>query len=1254
MTDHGQPLHICSAQCPHHRRPVPAGMGWGDAPADHLGYRRADRAEKFNYLGQLRDRVLVYDGGMGTELFKHDLTTEDYGGEDTNGCPEWLLKTKPEIIPAIHRAYLEAGAHVIETNSFGAMPHVLEEFGLADQAEHLAELAASVAKACARDYDTRDYPRFVAGSLGPGTKLISLGHITWQRLFDSYVVGTRGLLKGGVDVILIETCQDVLQIKCAVLAAREAMRQVGREVPIQTQVTIETTGTMLAGSDIAAALTALEALPIDIIGMNCATGPDLMDSHLRHLGEHATRWISCLPNAGLPRNVGGHPVYDLTPAELAKWHTKFVKDYGLNLAGGCCGTGPEHIAAVAKAVAGLAPGRARQDAPTGALSSLYISMPLQQDAGVLIVGERTNATGSKAFRELLFKDDWDGMVAMAQEQVAEGAHVLDVSVAWTGRDEKRDMAEVMSRFATAVQIPIMVDTTQIDVLEEALTHLGGRAIINSVNLEDGEEKFDAVCNLARRFGAALVALTIDEDREAGMAKSVERKLEIARRMYRRITEYHGLPGSGILFDLLTFPITQGDEDTRKLGEWTLDGIAAVRQEFPDSGFILGLSNISFGVKPHARRVLNSVYLDEAIQRGLTASIMNAAKIMPLNAIPANELEMARDLIYDRREFSADGECTKDPLFRFVDHFTNTQGTVATSADAFAELDVRERLKRRIIDGKKIGMDTDLDMAMADGIAPLSIINDILLDGMKTVGELFGSGKMQLPFVLQSAETMKIAVRHLEPHMDRVEGSYKGTMVLATVKGDVHDIGKNLVDIILTNNGYQVINLGIKQPIETILAAAEQHKPHAIGLSGLLVKSTVVMKENLQYLAERKLPYQVILGGAALNRAYVENDLRSIYNHDSVRESGSPEVRKSVDALHRVWYAADAFDGLQLMDELCANIPREQFKLTTKATRVAKTKTAHQILEEKLARGTAYVPSEVPAAPVIPKPPFWGRRIIRSDELDIPTITSYINRNALYRGQWGFRQGQELSNEQYAALVEREAAPVYKRWVEKATREKMLAPALVYGFWPCASDKNDLIVFDPETGAEACRFNLPRQMPDPDHPNRPCKHLCLSDFFRPRGADPVGDEASWIPAAAWANGARDVLSCQVVTMGHIASEHCQRLFKADNYQEYLYFYGLSVESAEGLAEYWHKRIRQQLDIAGEDATDREALFTQGYQGSRYSFGYPACPRLEDQAHLQKLLGWTDIGIELSEEFQLDPEQSTSALILHHPEAGYFNL
>ncbi|MCX7782011.1 MAG: methionine synthase [Meiothermus sp.] len=1204
----------------------------GIEPLTAQGYQRAARAEAFPYLKALSERVLVYDGAMGTEIFKYNLSDADFGGAQYSGCPEILNRTRPDVIAAIHRSYFEAGADVVETNTFGCLPHVLAEYGLEADAEDLAFAAAQIAKQAAEAH-AAEKPRFVAGSLGPGTKLISLGQIGWKELFESYRSAARGLVRGGVNLLIIETCQDILQVRCAVLAARQAMQDAGREVPLQVQVTIEATGAMLLGTDDGAALTVLESLPVDVVGINCAVGPDLMDSHIRYFCQHSTRWVACLPNAGLPRNEGGRAVFDLTPAELARWQLKFVQEYGLSVVGGCCGTGPEHIQALTSAVQGLGlgserpkhPPRGLDPRPSAFVASLYQSVPLKQDTGILIVGERTNATGSKKFRELLFSSDFDGMNELASEQVAEGAHVLDVSVAWTGRDEVRDMREVLKRFATSVPIPIMIDSTQPEVMEEALKHLGGRAILNSVNLEDGLEKFDRVAALAKRHGAALVALTIDEDKEAGMAKTVERKVEIALRMYERLTKVHGIPGESILFDLLTFPITQGDEDTRKLALWTIEGIRRLREQLPEVGFILGISNVSFGLSPQARVALNSVFLDECIQAGLTAAILNAGKILPINQIPEEQYQLALDLIYDRRQMGPDGEVIHDPLFAFVDYFAKNKVDKALAHDPLAGLPLEERLQKRIIEGRKVGLEADLELALTQ-YTPVEVINKVLLEGMKVVGDLFGAGKMQLPFVLQAAETMKAAVRYLEPRMEKLEGVHKGTMVIATVKGDVHDIGKNLVDIILSNNGYKVVNLGIKKPIEEILAAVEEHQPDAVGMSGLLVKSTVVMKENLEYMADRGIQLPVVLGGAALNRHYVENDLRQTYI------SGP------------VYYASDAFDGLQLMEELTGNAPP---RLTSREVSGHKYKTAYEILQEKLMAGSEYIPSNTPPAPRIPRPPFWGRRVVDGGELEIGVISRYVNKNALFRGQWGFRKG-EMSQPEYEAYLERLAEPMFEDMVLQAMGEGWLEPTVVYGYWPVASHKNDLIVFDPEFGAELFRFNFPRQM------GRGSRHLCIADFFRPRFAEPLGNEREWFPPAAWDNGARDVLAAQVVTMGRRVSQVAQELFKADAYQDYLYLHGFSVEMAEALAEYWHKRIRQQLDIAQDDATSLEELFRQGYQGSRYSFGYPACPRLEDQQYLQDLLQWQEIGVELSEEYQLHPEQSTSAIVVHHPSARYFNL
>ena len=1203
----------------------------GLEPLSSHGYRREERAAAFPYLKALSQRVLVFDGAMGTEIFKHQLTDVDFGGPQYAGCPEILNRTRPDVIAAIHRSYFAAGADVVETNSFGGFPHVLAEYGLQEEAEDLAFRAGQIARAVADEFSTPEKPRFVAGSLGPGTKLISLGQIDWNTLFESYRTAARGLIRSGCDLLIIETNQDILHVRCVVLASRQAMQDVGREVPLQVQVTIEATGTMLVGTDDNAALTALEALPVDVVGINCATGPDLMDSHIRFFAQNSTRWVSCMPNAGLPRNEGGREVYDLTPAELVRWQEKFVRDYGLNVVGGCCGTGPEHIRQLAQAFAHQTQ-NVRHGTPfAGQVASLYGSVPLKQDTGILIVGERTNATGSKKFRELLLAGDYAGMLELAQEQVAEGCHVLDVSVAWTGRDEVRDMTETVRRFATGVQLPLMVDSTQTDVMEAALERLGGRAILNSVNLEDGLPKFDKVASLAKKHGAALGALTIDEDKEAGMAKTPERKVEIALRMYERLTQVHGIPGESLLFDLLTFPITQGDEDTRKLGLWTIEGIRRVRELLPEVGFILGVSNVSFGLSQGARVVLNSVFLDECVKAGLTAAILNAGKILPINQIPEAPYKLALDLIYDRREFADDGSVSYDPLFAFVDYFAKNKTEKSSVADPLAGLSIEERLQKRIIEGRKVGLEADLEAALSSGYSPVEVINKILLEGMKTVGDLFGAGKMQLPFVLQAAETMKTAVRYLEPKMDRLEGVQKGTMVIATVKGDVHDIGKNLVDIILSNNGYRVVNLGIKKAIEEILSAAEEHKPDAIGMSGLLVKSTVVMKENLEYMAARNYKTPVILGGAALNRHYVEHDLRATYQAGKRTQAEAP-----------VFYASDAFDGLQLMDELCGHAAP---KLTLGEKSNLQVKTAYEILQEKLAAGSVYVPSNVPPAPRIPRPPFWGRRVVNSGELELGVVSRYVNKNALFRGQWGFRRG-EREKPEYEAELERLAEPIFEDLLIRALTEGSLQPGVVYGYWPVASDKNDLIVFDPETGRERFRFAFPRQTGG--------RHLCISDFFRERHAEPIGDEQAFIPAPAWENGARDLLGAQVVTMGRVASEVAARMFAEDNYQQYLYWHGFSVEMAEGLAEYWHKRVRQQLGIAQDDATDLHKVFQQGYQGSRYSFGYPACPRLEDQKYLQELLGWGEIGVSLSEEYQLHPEQSTSAIVVHHPAAKYFNL
>ena len=1160
----------------------------------------SERLDRFPILRALKERVLVFDGAMGTMIQQAQLTLDDFEGRE--GCNEVLVRTRPDVIRGIHDAYFQAGADVVETDSFGGSSLVLAEFDLADQTFELNRLAGELARQSADRHGTPERRRFAAGSIGPGTKLVTLGHASPDDLLTAYELQIRGLIAGGVDCINIETCQDLLQVKTAVLAAREAMAKLGREVPIFCTITVETTGTMLVGSDVGAALTTLEHLPVDVVGLNCATGPDLMQEHVRMLGQLSTRQVMVMPNAGLPRNVGGTAVYDLTPEELGRFQARFVKEFGVSVVGGCCGTTPAHVSAMAAAVQGLVP-RVRPVDYQPQLASLFHSVPLDQESGPLLVGERTNANGSKKFRELMLAGDVEGMLHMAKEQAFEGAHVLDVCTAYVGRDEVADMTRLLKAMVTKVTAPIMIDSTQLDVVEAALKVIPGRAIINSINLEDGEGRADKLCELARRYGAMFVALTIDEE---GMAKTAERKLAVARRIHDIVVDRHGLPPGALIFDPLTFTIGSGDEASRDAGWQTLKGIELIKQGIPGVRTILGLSNISFGLDPYSRTILNSVYMSEAIKHGLDAAIVHASKIIPIHKLDDQDREVTLDLIYDRRREGY------DPLFKFIERFQGAKRIDLGKAKDENELPVEERLKRRIIDGNKIGIDKHLDEAMQKH-RPLEIINEILLDGMKVVGDLFGSGEMQLPFVLQSAEAMKAAVGYLQQFMDKLDGEEKGTMVLATVRGDVHDIGKNLVDIVVSNNGYRVINLGIKVPIEQILEAARAQKTDAIGMSGLLVKSTVIMKENLELMSQRGIKTPVICGGAALNRHYVEDELRSAYT------SGP------------VYYGADAFAGLHIMDELTG---RAQVKtLTETATplqRVPGRRRLTRADKEKLLEHafTEYADSGVEPATALPTPPFWGAQAVGPDELDLGTVLQYVNRKSLYRLQWQYRQGKR-SEETYRKFIAEFVEPRFKEWQQRVKAEKLLEPRVVYGYWPCYSERNSLVVLDPaDRASELCRFDFPRQPGG--------RRLCLSDFFRRQG-----DEL-------------DVVGFSLVTMGAVATRESERLFHDNRYDDYLHFHGLSVEGAEALAEYWHKRMRQQLGIAADDAPDIDDLFKQKYRGSRYSFGYPACPNLEDQDKLLHLLEASRIGVSLSEEFQLVPEQSTSAVVCHHPAARYFNV
>ena len=1168
---------------------------------------------------------------MGTQLQAADLTLDDFN--DLEGCNEILNETRPDVIEKIHRDYFEAGADAVETNTFGCNLSNLGDYDIADKIRDLAHKGTVIAKRVADDMSTPDRVRYVFGSMGPGTKLPTLGHTEYAIIRDAYGEAARGMLDGGADAILIETCQDLLQLKAAVLGSRRAMAELGRHIPIITHVTVETTGTMLLGSEIGAALTAIEPLGVDMIGLNCATGPAEMSEHLRHLSRHAGIPVSVMPNAGLPVLGAKGAEYPLQPDELAEALAGFITDYGLSMVGGCCGTTPEHISRVAEAVASInADGRkgTRHIETEPSVSSLYTATPFHQDASVLNIGERTNANGSRAFRDAMLAEDWQKCLDIAKEQTRDGAHLLDLCIDYVGRDGVADMNELASRLATASTLPIMLDSTETPVLRAGLEHLGGRCTINSVNYEDGdgpESRFHKTMELVSEHGAAVVALTIDE---TGQARTVDTKVAIAERLIEDITTNWGVDESSILIDCLTFTICTGQEESRRDGIETIGAIRELKKRHPNVQTTLGLSNISFGLNPAARQTLNSVFLNECREAGLTSAIVHASKIVPMNRIEDRQREVALDLVYDRRREGYDPLQELMALFEGV----SASSTKESRAAELAAMPLLERLAQRIVDGERNGLTDDLDEAMKQK-SPLEIINEDLLAGMKTVGELFGSGQMQLPFVLQSAEVMKLAVAHLEPHMEKADDDAgKGRIVLATVKGDVHDIGKNLVDIILSNNGYEVVNIGIKQPIATILEVAEDKRADVVGMSGLLVKSTVVMKENLQEMNTRGVAekFPVLLGGAALTRGYVENDLAEVYEGE-------------------VHYARDAFEGLKLMDVIMSakrgeapdvDSPEAVAAREKEAERKARHARSKRIAAERKAAETPVeVParSDVAADVEVPVPPFWGSRIVKG--VSLADYTGLLDERALFLGQWGLRGVKGGQGPSYEELVETEGRPRLRYWLDRLSTEGILAhAAVVYGYFPAVSEGDDVVVLtEPRPDApERFRFTFPRQQRD--------RFLDIADFIRSR-------------ELATERGQVDVLPFQLVTMGQPIADFANELFASDSYRDYLEVHGIGVQLTEALAEYWHRRIREELifpdhAMAAEDPDSVEEYFKLGYRGARFSFGYGACPNLDDRAKMMELLEPGRIGVELSEELQLHPEQSTDAFVLHHPEAKYFNV
>ncbi|PVE12716.1 methionine synthase [Streptomyces scopuliridis] len=1146
----------------------------------------------------LATRVVVADGAMGTMLQAQDPTLEDF--QDLEGCNEVLNITRPDIVRNVHKEYFAVGVDCVETNTFGANHSAANEYEIAHRIVELSEAGARIAREVADEFTAEDgRQRWVLGSVGPGTKLPSLGHIAYDVLRDGYQQNAEGLLAGGADALIVETTQDLLQTKSSLIGARRAMDALGVNVPLICSLAFETTGVMLLGSEIGAALTALEPLGIDLIGLNCSTGPAEMSEHLRYLARHSRTPLMCMPNAGLPVLTKDGAHFPLGPEGLAEAQEAFVNDYGLSLIGGCCGTTPEHLRQVVERARELTPA-VREPHPEPGAASLYQTVPFRQDTSYLAIGERTNANGSKKFREAMLDGRWDDCVEMARDQIREGAHMLDLCVDYVGRDGVADMKELAGRFATASTLPIVLDSTELPVLRAGLEMLGGRAVINSVNYEDGdgpESRFTKVTELAVEHGAALIALTIDEE---GQARTVESKVAIAERLIADLTGNWGVNESDILIDVLTFTICTGQEESRGDGISTIGAIRELKKRHPDVQTTLGLSNISFGLNPAARIVLNSVFLDECVKAGLDSAIVHASKILPIARLEEEQVKTALDLIYDRR---AEGY---DPLQKLMALFegVNMKSMKAGRAEELLALPLDERLQRRIIDGEKNGLEADLDEALQDTPA-LDIVNNTLLEGMKVVGELFGSGQMQLPFVLQSAEVMKTAVAYLEPHMEKTDDDGKGTIVLATVRGDVHDIGKNLVDIILSNNGYNVVNLGIKQPVSAILEAAEEHRADVIGMSGLLVKSTVIMKENLEELNQRQMAadYPVILGGAALTRAYVEQDLHEIYEG---------EVR----------YARDAFEGLRLMDALISvkrGVPGAVLPELKQRRVKARPQTE---VEERPEEGAAR--SDVAVDNPVPTPPFWGTRVVKG--IQLKEYASWLDEGALFKGQWGLKEARK-GGPSYEELVESEGRPRLRGWLEQLHTRNMLEAAVVYGYFPCVSKGDDLILLN-DDGSERTRFTFPRQ--------RRGRRLCLADFFRPEES-----------------GETDVVGLQVVTVGSKIGEATAELFEANSYRDYLELHGLSVQLAEALAEYWHARVRSELGFAGEDPSEVEDMFALKYRGARFSLGYGACPDLEDRAKIAELLEPERIGVQLSEEFQLHPEQSTDAIVIHHPEAKYFN-
>ena len=1180
-----------------------------------------------NYLNRDDKPIIIFDGGTGTSFQNLNLSSHDFGGDDLEGCNENLVLSSPNTVEQVHNSFLEAGCHVIETNTFGASSIVLDEYSISNKAYEINKKAAQIAKKCANLFSSINTPRFVAGSIGPTTKLPTLGHISFDKLKDSYEEQINGLIDGGIDLLLIETCQDVLQIKSALSASQEVIKNRNIELPIMISITMETTGTMLVGSDIASALTILEPYNIDILGLNCATGPVQMKEHIKYLAENSPFAISCIPNAGLPENIGGVAHYKLTPLELKMQLMNFIYDFNVQLIGGCCGTTPEHIKHLSSIIEEIVDKKINKRLPTvktnfvPSAASIYNAVPYKQDNSILIVGERLNASGSKKVRELLNEDDWDGLVSIAKQQQKENAHILDVNVDYVGRDGVKDMKEITSRLVTNINLPLMIDSTEADKMESGLKTVGGKCIINSTNYEDGDDRFNQVLKLALDYGAGIVIGTIDEE---GMARTSQKKYDIAKRALIK-TRSSGLADYEIFFDPLALPISTGIEEDRLNAKATIEAISKIRKSFPDIHIILGISNISFGLSPLSRINLNSIFLDECIKAGLDSAIIAPNKILPLSKISAETKKLCLDLIYDRRNFENE-ICIYDPLVELTKAFQDiTISDFKKASTSNKNLTLEEKLKNHIVDGEKIGLEEQLNNALKK-YKPLEIINTYLLDGMKVVGELFGSGQMQLPFVLQSAETMKFAVSVLEPHMETVDEKISnGKLLIATVKGDVHDIGKNLVDIILSNNGFDVINLGIKQDVSAIIDAQKKHKADCIAMSGLLVKSTAFMKDNLEAFNNAEINVPVILGGAALTPKFVNEDCSQIYKG-------------------KILYGKDAFTDLQFMNDYMdskkkgnwsnengfTNTDDIQIKLASPRSS-AKDKNLNKNFEKTKSiqlienfNRSNFVEEEEPI-----KAPFLGTRVLQDIEIDFDKLIFYLDKKALFSGQWQIKKNKGQSVEEYNNYLDSYANPLLEKWINIILDKGLISPKAVYGYFRCGRSDNSIYLFDNISNKRISEFNFPRQ--------KSGNNLCIADFYCDlKNNEPV-----------------DIFPMQAVTMGEIASEYSQELFKADKYSDYLIFHGLTVQLAEALAEYVHSIVRIECGFKSYEPNNNREILAQKYRGARYSFGYPACPKVSDSNIQLSLLDTKRINLTMDESEQLHPEQSTTAIISLHSKAKYFS-